>query len=199
MPTKAGVTRDSPSTTSHWLPVSDTVSRSRCSMDSSTAAQVSTQPAMIQPKYGKSGEDHGASRSRRMTTPKLTALNETSAKAIVMEVDPVSVLGSPGPQASRPNAMPATRKPLMAHRISCGRFTILVPGERGGRCMTLGSGTSTMNPTTTVTTTKNLQNSSCKGKSATPWLMLRMVAYTINCRTEDRIVSCNLMYDEIRR
>ena len=33
-----------------------------------------------------------------------------------------------------------------------------------------------MNPTTTVTTTKNLQNSSCIGNSATPPLMLKIVA-----------------------
>jgi hypothetical protein len=38
----------------------------------------------------------------------------------------------------------------------CDRLTILVPGLRGGRCITPGSGTSTMNPMTTVITTKNL-------------------------------------------
>ena len=55
-------------------------------------------------------------------------------------------------------------------------MTILVPGLRGGRCMTPGSGTSTMNPITTVMTTKNLQNSSWSGNSATPPLMFKMVA-----------------------
>ena len=62
----------------------------------------------------------------------------------------------------------ATIRPLSTQRMIWGRLTILVPGLRGGRCMTLGSGTSTMNPITTVTTTKNLQNSSCMGNSATP-------------------------------
>ena len=80
-----------------------------------------------------------------------------------------------------------------------GRLTILVPGLRGGRCITLGSGTSAMNPTTTVTTTKNLQNSSCIGNSATPPLMLKIVARSMSCRTEDNTVSCSFTYVVIRR
>ena len=89
--------------------------------------------------------------------------------------------------------------PVTAHRTICGRVTIFVPGFRGGRCITLGSGTSAMNPITTVTTTKNLQNSSCIGNSATPPLMLRIVANSMSWSTDDRIVSCSLMYDVIRR
>jgi hypothetical protein len=65
--------------------------------------------------------------------------------------------------------------------------------------MTPGSGTSTMNPTTTLTTTKNLQNRSCSGNRATPSLMLRMVAKSMSCNTADRIVSCSRTYVEIRR
>jgi hypothetical protein len=126
-----------------------------------------------------------------MTRPRLTALNETMAKAMVMLTDACVVLGLPGPHSSTASTMAATRKPLANQRTSCGRLTILVPGLRGGRCITLGSGTSAMNPTTTVITTKNLQNSSCSGNSAMPWLMLRMVAYTMICSTEDRIVSCS--------
>ena len=56
-----------------------------------------------------------------------------------------------------------------------------------------------MNPTTTVTTTKNLQNSSCIGNSATPPLMLKIVASSMSCSTEDRIVSCSFTYEVIRR
>ena len=86
------------------------------------------------------------------------------------------MLGSSGPHGSTASALAATTKPLITQRTICGAVTIRVPGLRGGRCMTLGSGTSTMNPITTVTTTKNLQNSSCIGNSATPPLMLRIVA-----------------------
>ena len=87
----------------------------------------------------------------------------------------------------------------MAHRTIWGGFTMRVPGRRGGRSMTPGSGTSTMKPTTTVTTTKNLQNSSCIGNSATPPLMLKIVASSISWSTDDRMVSCRRMYDEMRR
>ena len=89
--------------------------------------------------------------------------------------------------------MAASTNPVTNQRMIWGRLTIFVPGLRGGRCMTPGSGTSTMNPMTTVMTTKNLQNSSCSGNRATPPLMLRMVAYTISCSTDDRMVSCSLM------
>jgi hypothetical protein len=65
--------------------------------------------------------------------------------------------------------------------------------------MTPGSGTSTMKPMTTVTTTKNFANSSCIGNRATPPLMLRMVAYSISCSTDDRIVYCSLTWLEMRR
>ena len=82
-------------------------------------------------------------------------------------------------------------KPLISQRTTWGRVTIRVPGLRGGRCMTPGSGTSTMNPMTTVTTTKNLQNSSCIGNSATPPLMLKIVASSMSCSTDDKIVSCS--------
>ncbi len=90
-------------------------------------------------------------------------------------------------------------RPLTSQRTVCARVAILEPGVRGGRCITPGSGTSTMNPTTTVTTTKNLAKSSCIGNNATPPLMFRIVAYSISCRTDDRIVSCSFTYDEIRR
>ena len=56
-------------------------------MLSSTAAQVSAQPAMMQPRKGNTGGDHAASRSRRMTMPRFTALSATIAKAMVIEVD----------------------------------------------------------------------------------------------------------------
>ena len=69
-------------------------------MVSSTAAQVRIQPRMIQPRYGNTGDAHGACRSRRITRPMLTALSETMAKAMVMEADGCVVLGSSGPQAS---------------------------------------------------------------------------------------------------
>ena len=82
--------------------------------------------------------------------------------------------------------------PVTTQRTICGVLTIFVPGLRGGRCMTPGSGTSTMNPITTVMTTKNFANSSWSGKRATPSLMLRIVAYTISCSTDDRIVSWSL-------
>ena len=52
---------------------------------------------MIQPKYGNTGDDHGASRSRRITRPRFTALSATIANAIVIETDGWSVLGASGP------------------------------------------------------------------------------------------------------
>ncbi len=110
---------------------------------------------------GNSGEDQGASRSRRITNPKFTAVNATTANAIVIDTDACVVLGLSGPRSRTNNAVTATTRPLSTRRMICGRLTIRVPGLRGGRCITPGSGTSTMNPTTTVTTTKNLQNSSC--------------------------------------
>src|SRR5215207_10308529 len=114
----------------------------------------------------------------------LTAVSATMAKAMVMAADGCSVLGSSGPQASTANAVAATMNPVTTQRMICGGLTIFVPGLRGGRCMTPGSGTSTMNPITTVTTTKNLANSSCIGNRATPPLMLKMVAYSISCSTD---------------
>ena len=48
-----------------------------------------------------------------------------------------------------------------------------------------------MNPMTTVTTTKNLQNSSCIGNSATPPLMSKIVARSMSCSTDDNTVSCS--------
>ena len=51
---------------------------------------------MIHPRYGNTGDDHGASRSRRITTPRFTALNATIANAIVIETDGWSVLGCVG-------------------------------------------------------------------------------------------------------
>src|SRR6201987_1342227 len=122
-----------------------------------------------------------------MTRPMLTALNEPMAKAMVMLTDAWVVLGLPGPHSSTHRAVTATTNPVTNQRMTCGRVTILVPGLRGGLCMTPGSGTSTMNPITTVMTTKNLQNSSWSGNRATPPLMLKMVAYTISCSTDDRI------------
>ena len=114
------------------------------------------------------------------------------AKAMVIEMDAWVVLGSPGPHSSTARAVTATTNPVTTQRMIWGVLTIFVPGLRGGRCITPGSGTSTMNPITTVMTTKNLQNSSCSGNRATPPLMLRMVANTISCSTDDRIVSCSL-------
>jgi hypothetical protein len=122
----------------------------------------------------------------------LTALSETMAKAMVIEADGCVVLGSSGPPPSTARAVAATTNPLTTQRMIWGVLTILVPGLRGGRYITPGSGTSMMNPITTVMTTKNLQNSSCSGNRATPPLMLRMVAYTISCSTDDRIVSWSL-------
>src|SRR5215471_1650673 len=127
-----------------------------------------------------------------MTRPRLTALSATMANAIVIDTDGSVVLGSSGPQLSTASARPAMTKPLSSQRTTWGRVTILVPGLRGGRCITLGSGTSAMKPITTVMTMKNLQNSNCSGNRAMPELMLKIVAYTINCSTEDRIVSCSL-------
>src|SRR5215470_14028561 len=115
----------------------------------------------------------------------LTALNEMMANAMVMEADACVVLGLSGPHSSTERAVTATTNPVTTQRMICGWLTIFVPGLRGGRCMTPGSGTSTMNP-------KNLQNRSCSGNRATPPLMLKMVAYTISCSTDDRIVSCSL-------
>src|SRR6516165_9203849 len=125
-----------------------------------------------------------------MIRPMLTALNETTANAMVMFTDACVVLGLPGPHSSTASAVAATTNPVTTQRMTCGQLTIFVPGLRGGRCMTPGSGTSTMNPITTVMTTKNLQNSNCSGNSATPPLMFRIVAYTISCSTDDKIVSC---------
>src|SRR6516225_11367901 len=147
-PTTAGATSDRPSTVAHSPPESETVSSSRCSMLSSTAAQVMTHPAMTQPRNGNTGDVHGAPRSRRSTSPMLTALNDMKAKAMVIETEPAVVLGLPGPQVRIPSAMAATTNPLTSQRMTCGVLTILVPGLRGGRCMTPESGTSTMNPIT---------------------------------------------------
>src|SRR5579871_752220 len=127
-----------------------------------------------------------------MTRPMLTALNETIANAMVMDCDACVVLGFPGPNASTQRAVAAITNPVTTQRMICGRLTIFVPGLRGGRCITPGSGTSTMNPITTVMTTKNLQNSNCSGNRATPPLMFRIVAYTISWSTADKIVSCSL-------
>jgi len=98
---------------------------------------------MIQPKYGNTGQDQDASRSRRVTTPKFTALRETIANAIVMEADGSVVLGWSGPHSSTASAVTASANPVIAQRKICGGLTILVPGLREGRCITLGSGTST--------------------------------------------------------
>ena len=57
--------------------------------------------------------------------------------------------GSSGPSWSTARALSATINPLIAQRTICGGLTMRVPGCRGGRCITPGSGTSTMNPTTT--------------------------------------------------
>src|SRR5690348_6879587 len=108
-------------------------------MFSSTAAQVRTQPRMIQPKKGNTGEDHGAWRSRRMTSPMLTADSETTAKAMVMLTDACVVLGLPGPHSRTESAVAATTNPKMNQRMTHGLVTILVLGLRGGRCMTPGS------------------------------------------------------------
>ena len=86
-------------------------------MPSSTAAQVRIQPRMIQPRKGNTGEDHGAWRSRRMTRPMLTALNETMAKAMVMLTDAAVVLGLPGPHSSTDRAVAATTNPVMNQRM----------------------------------------------------------------------------------
>src|SRR3974390_3544127 len=130
-----------------------------------------------------------------MTTPRFTALNATTANAIVIEIDAWVVLGVSGPHSSTASASTATTKPVTSQRTTCGGFTIRVPGARGGRCITPGSGTSAMNPMTTMTTTKNLQNRSCIGKRATPPLMSKMVARSISWRTDDKIESWSLTYD----
>src|SRR4051794_17845017 len=113
MALKAGATNDSPMTRAHWAPVRETVSRRRCSMFSSTAAQVSVHPKMIQPRYGKIGADHHASLSRRITRPLLTALSATTAKAIVIDTDASVVLGSSGPHDSTISAKLEMMKPLI--------------------------------------------------------------------------------------
>jgi len=121
----------------------------------------------------------GILRLRRDHTTKIigeSGLRETIANAIVLEPDGSVVLGWSGPHSSTASAVTATANPVIAQRKICGGLTILVPGLRGGRCITLGSGTSTMNPTTTVTTTKNLQKRSWSGKKATPSLTLKIVA-----------------------
>src|SRR3954453_2941787 len=125
-----------------------------------------------------------------MTRPLLTALRATMAKAMVIDTDGSVVLGAPGPHANTIKAREEMMKPVIAQRTVCGCVAILDPGVRGGRCMTPGSGTSTMKPMTTVTTTKNLQKSSIIGNSATPPLMLKIVASSISCSTDDRIVNC---------
>ena len=79
-------------------------------MLSSTAAQVRTQPRMIHPKYGNTGDDHGASRSRRSTTPRFTALSATMANAIVIEIDGWSVLGCVGAPLQAPRARGRRRR-----------------------------------------------------------------------------------------
>src|SRR5689334_22674514 len=124
-----------------------------------------------------------------MTRPRLTAVSDTKANAIVIEADGSVVLGVSGPRTRIPSAITATTDPLTTHRTICGVLTIRVPGARGGRCITPGSGTSITNPITTVITTKNLQNRSCNGKSATPPLMLKIVASSMSWSTDDRIVS----------
>ena len=96
MATSAGVTTERPITTSHCPPERATVSSKRWNMDSPTAAQVRSHPRIIQAKYGNSGEDHGASRSRRITTPRFTAVSDTKANAIVIEIDGRVVLGLSG-------------------------------------------------------------------------------------------------------
>src|SRR5262245_20074092 len=111
---------------------------------------------------------------------------------MVIAIEGCVVLGSSGPQARTDSAAAATRKPLTSHRTTCGELTIRGPGLRGGRCITPGSGTSAMKPITTVTTTKNLQNSSCIGNNATPSLMLKIVASSISWSTDDKIVSWSL-------
>ena len=121
----------------------------------------------------------------------MTALSATMAKAIVIDTDGVGrarLVRAPGQHHQR-QAGDDEAGDRPAHDL--GAVTILDPGLRGGRCMTPGSGTSTMNPMTTVTTTKNLPNSSCIGNRATPPLMLKIVAYSISCSTDDRIVSCS--------
>jgi len=106
----------------------------------------------------------------------LTADSETMANAMVMLTEAPVVDGLPGPHSRTASAVAATVNPKTNQRMTHGRVTILAPGLRGGRCMTPGSGTSAMNPITTVMTTKNLQNSSCSGNRATPPLMSGMVA-----------------------
>jgi hypothetical protein len=74
---------------------------------------------MIQPKYGNTGQDQDASRSRRVTTPKFTALRETIANAIVMEADGSVVLGWSGPHSSTASAVTASANPVIAQRKIC--------------------------------------------------------------------------------
>src|SRR5262249_57237626 len=98
----------------------------------------------------------------------LTALNETMANAMVIDADACVVLGFPGPKASTQSAVAATANPVTTQRMTCGGFTIFLPGLRGGRRITPGSGTSTMDPITTVMTTKNLHNHNWSRNRATP-------------------------------
>ena len=93
----------------------------------------------------------------------MAAIAHHLKNAVVIATDGSVVLGSPGPQASTIKAKPEMMKPVIAQRTVWERVAILDPGVRGGRCMTPGCGTSTMNPMTTVTTTKNLANRSCNG------------------------------------
>ena len=177
--------------TTHWPPLSETVVSRRWNMPSSTAAIVRNQPSITHPIKGNNGADHIGSRSRRITRPLFTPARATTANAIVIDTDPTVVLGSSGPYWSKTSAGAAMSNPPITHLTVWARLAIFVPGTRGGRCMTLGSGTSTMKPTTTVAMTKNFANNSCIGKRATPPLTLRMVASNINWSTEDSTVSCN--------
>ena len=72
---------------------------------------------MIQPSHGNTGDDHGASRSLRMTPPRFTAVRAITAKAIVIDTDAWVVLGLSGPHSSNDRAVMATTKPLIAHRM----------------------------------------------------------------------------------
>ena len=109
-------------------------------MPSSTAAQVRTQPAMSQPKYGNIGDDHGACRSRRMTTPRFTALSATTANAMVIETEPTVVVGSSGPHSSTASALDGDEEPADRPPDDLGRVDDAGAGPAGWEVHDAGVG-----------------------------------------------------------
>ena len=102
---------------------------------------------MIQPRYGKIGDDHGGLA--------LAAHDEADVDRAERDdgeghrhrhrrVGGARLVGTPRQHRQRQAGDDEAADQPSAR--SAARVTILVPGLRGGRCMTPGSGTSTMNP-----------------------------------------------------